>query len=63
MFFKGTPISHCQIKPPLYFSSISVIPAIWSSGFFFFSLTAYNLGNLRYHICTQINQNDIYFLR
>lgn len=34
MFFKATSISHCQIKVHSHFTSISVIPAIWTSGFF-----------------------------
>lgn len=35
MFFKGTPISHCHIKPLLYFTSISVFfSAVCSSALF-----------------------------
>lgn len=34
MFFKGTSISHCQIKPPLK----RTIPAAWSLGFLFDSV-------------------------
>lgn len=50
MFFKGSSISHCQIKTPMHFTSIYfLIPAMWSSGLFFPpSHTIYNLGKLRY---------------
>lgn len=49
MFFKGTPISHCHIKPLLYFTSISVFfPCCFLFSPFFPSLTACNLRNLRH---------------
>lgn len=49
MFFKGTPISHCHIKPLLYFTSISVFfSCCLLLSPFPPSLTACNLRNLRH---------------
>lgn len=51
MFFKGSSISHCQIKTPMHFTSIYfLIPAMWSSVRCSpTSHTIYNFGKLRYH--------------